>query len=112
MAKRVLVATDSVGSGSEELGRILMKNFIYSLARAEQSPECVMLMNGGVRLACTGSESLDSLKLMAENGVTIKVCGTCLDFLGLKDTLEVGEVGTMPDAVAALLGDDQVVTIA
>jgi hypothetical protein len=43
--------------------------------------------------------------------VPIKACGTCLDFLGLADDLVVGEVGTMPASVEALLADD-VLTIA
>ena len=112
MAKRLLLLTDRIGRDDAELGKILMKNFLYSVARNDDAPECVMLMNGAVRLACEGSDSVDDLKLLAENGVAVKACGTCLDFLGLKDALAVGEVGTMVDAAAALLGDDEVVTIA
>ncbi len=112
MAKRVFIVTNTIGRGNEELGAILMKNFLYSLARNEERPRAVMFMNEGVRLACTGSTSLDDLALLAENGVAVKVCGTCLDFLGLKDELAVGEVGTMPDSVAALVADPDVLTIA
>ena len=112
MAKRVFIVTDRIGRGDDELGRVLMKNFLYSLARNADRPRAVMLMNEGVRLACTGSDSLDDLALLAENGVAIKVCGTCLDFLGLKDGLLVGDVGTMPGSVAALIADPDVLTIA
>lgn len=111
MSKRVFITTDRIGHGDDELGTLLMKSFLYALARNEESPAAVMLMNGGVRLACTGSTSLDDLSLLAEKGVPITACGTCLDFLGLKDQLAVGEVGTMVDSVAALLAND-VVTIA
>lgn len=112
MAKRLLIVTDRIGSGDEELGALLMKNFLYAVARDSATPECVMLMNGGVRLACEGSASLDDLRILAEKGVGIRVCGTCLDFLGLKERLAVGEVGSMVEGVGNLLGDDQVVTIA
>lgn len=112
MAKRVLIVTDKIGRTNDELGAILMKNFLYSLARNAEQPRAVMLMNEGVRLACSGSNSLDDLAILAENGVAIKVCGTCLDFLGVKDELAVGEVGTMPDGVAALIADPDVLTIA
>ncbi|NTU72267.1 MAG: sulfurtransferase-like selenium metabolism protein YedF [Coriobacteriia bacterium] len=112
MAKRVFIVTDRIGRGSDDLGEILMKNFLYSLARNEEQPRAVMLMNGGVRLACTGSKSLDDLALLVENGVAVKVCGTCLDFLGLKDDLQAGAVGAMPDSVAALVADPDVLTIA
>lgn len=106
MAKRVFIVTDTLGRGNDELGAVLMKNFLYSLARTAEKPSAVMLMNGGVRLACTGSACLDDLKLLAEQGVAIKACGTCLDFLELTDSLVVGDIGTMPDGVAALMADD------
>ena len=111
MAKRVFIVTDKIGRGNDELGAVLMKNFLYSLARNDERPKAVMFMNEGVRLACNGSASLDDLKLLAENGVAVKACGTCLDFLGLKDELAVGEVGAMPASVEALVADD-VLTIA
>ena len=111
MAKRILIVSETLGRGEEELGRLLMKNFIYSLARDPQPPAAVMLANGGVRLACEGSESLDDLQLLAEAGVPVKSCGTCLDYYGLTGSLAVGEVGTMPAMVAAVLGEDPFVTI-
>ena len=112
MAKRVLVLTDSIGRNDDELGRVLMKNFLYALARNAEKPAAVVLMNEGVRLACEGSDSLDDLRLMVESGVAVKACGTCLDYLKLMDLLAVGEVGTMPASVEALLGEDEIVTIA
>ncbi len=112
MAKRVLILTDRIGSSDAELGRVLMRNFVYSVARAGEPPRAIMLMNEGVRLACEGSEVLDDLRLAVQGGVAVKACGTCLDYLGLTDALAVGEVGAMADAVDALLGADDVVTIA
>lgn len=112
MAKRVLLLSDRIGREDDELGRVLMKNFLYSVARNDEPPKAVMFMNEGVRLVCEGSDSLDDLLLLAEKGVAVKACGTCLDFLGLKDKVAVGDVGAMPDSVAALLGADDVVTIA
>lgn len=112
MAKTFWIVTDRVGRGDEELGRILMRNLLYSLARNEALPERLMLMNEGVRLACEGSEVLDDLRLLQEAGVPIKVCGTCLDYLGLKEALAVGEIGAMPAGVATLAGDSDVVTVA
>ena len=106
MSKRVFITSDRIGHGDDELGRVLMKNFLYTLARNAGPPAAVMLMNGAVRLACEESASLDDLALLAEKGVPVKACGTCLDFLGLKDRLVVGDVGTMPDSVAALIADD------
>jgi selenium metabolism protein YedF len=112
MAKTFWFTTDRLGTGDDELGRILMRNFVYSLARADERPERLMFMNGGVRLTCEGSECLDSIRLMADAGTTVKSCGTCLDFLGLKDALAVGEIGDMAGSAGVLSGGSDVVTVA
>lgn len=110
MNKRILMTADHIGA-DDELGRLLARNFLYAVARNSEPPVAVMLMHSAVRLACEGSESLDDLKLLEESGVTVASCGTCLDYLGLKDQLAVGQVGTMLDGVSAMLGDDAVLTI-
>ena len=112
MAKTFWFTTDALGSGDEQLGRLLMRSLIYSLARTAERPERLMFMNGGVRLTCEGSESLDDIRLMADAGTIVKSCGTCLDFLGLKDDLAVGEVGDMTGSAAVLAGAADVVTVA
>ncbi len=112
MAKRVLVLNDRMGGGDDDLGRILMRNFLYSIARDENPPAAVMFGNEGVRLACEGSDSLEDLRLLVESGVAVRACGTCLDFLGLTPSLAVGEIGTMTQLAAAVLGSDEIVTIA
>lgn len=111
MAKRLLIAGTRIGTGEDELGRILMKNFLYSVARNENKPSAIFLINEGVRLACTGSDSLEDLGLLVRNGVAVRACGTCLDYLGLKESLAVGEVGTMPDLVASLLDEPEMVVL-
>lgn len=112
MAKTFWFVSDAIGSGDEQLGRILMRNFIYSLARTSERPAKLMFMNGAVRLVCEGSESLEDIRALEEAGTVVRACGTCLDFLGLKDSLAVGAVGDMAGSVAALSGDPEVVTVA
>ena len=107
MAKSILITSNSIGGRpDEELGRILMKNFLYALARNEERPGAILLMNEAVRLVCPDSSSLDDLRLLSESGVSIKVCGTCLDYFGLTAALAVGEIGTMPESVATLMAGD------
>ena len=38
---------------------------------------------------------MEDLKYMAEQGVEILTCGTCLKHLGLEDKLQVGAVSNM-----------------
>jgi selenium metabolism protein YedF len=112
MAKTFWFVSDTVGSGDDELGRVLMRNLIYSLTRSELRPDRLLFMNGGVRLTCEGSDVLADLRMMAEAGTIVKSCGTCLDFLGLKEKLAVGEIGDMAGTAAVLAGGADVVTVA
>lgn len=102
--KRIVaqITADHMGEGSEELGKKLIKGFLYALSQQEQLPETIVFYNGGASLTCQGSDSLEDLQAMAAEGVKIITCGTCLDYYGLKDKLAVGEVTNMYDIVEAL----------
>jgi selenium metabolism protein YedF len=108
-ANAYLVLSDRLGRGDDELGALLMKNLLYALARTEEPPREVLFMNHAVKLACAGSASIEDLELLVEAGCAVKSCGTCLDFLGLKEQLAVGVAGTMPEAVTMLQSGDAVV---
>lgn len=109
--KVVFVNSDRIGEGDEALGAKLMGSFLYSLARTPNRPDVVLFMNAGVRLTCHGSPALDDLRMLAADGVQVYSCGTCLDWLNLKDDLAVGEVGNMNDTVALMMEADSVVSV-
>lgn len=91
----IAFSSDTMGKGSEELGKILMKSFVYTLTEAIPFPATLVFYNGGVHLTCEGSEVLEDLKKLADEGVEIISCGTCLDYFEIKDKLQVGEVSNM-----------------
>ncbi|NLW21753.1 MAG: sulfurtransferase-like selenium metabolism protein YedF [Tissierellia bacterium] len=91
----IAFSSNTMGKGSEELGKILMKSFIYTLTEATPYPSTLVFYNGGVHLTCEGSEVLEDLKKLEEEGVEIISCGTCLDYYNLKDKLKVGTVSNM-----------------
>lgn len=88
----VFLPSDRVGEGNDELGGVLTKAMIYSLTQVEPRPDAMILMNAGVKLAVEGSELLEDLNILVDNGMRLLVCGTCLDYFGIKEKLEVGEV--------------------
>ena len=90
-----VIPSEFMGSGDDELGAVLMKGFVFALTQLDELPETVLMYNGGVKLACTGSSSLDDLRALAEAGVEIMSCGTCLNHYGLAERLEVGEATNM-----------------
>jgi selenium metabolism protein YedF len=99
----ILIDSAQLGSGSEELGSLLMRNFIYTLTKRDYLPRALIFMNSGVKLCAAGSSSLEELELLESGGVEILACGTCLDFFGLKDSLRVGTVSNMYDITDRLL---------
>lgn len=100
----VVISSDRMGEPEEELGKILIKGFIYAVSRQDILPETVIFYNGGARLTAEGSESVEDLKYMEEQGVEILTCGTCLKHLGLEDKLQVGAVSNMYEIAEKMTG--------
>lgn len=91
----IAIGSDKMGTGGEELGHILMKSFMYTVRETTPLPATIVLFNSGVNIACGESQVLDDLKAMANEGVEILVCGTCLDYFNIKDKIQVGEIANM-----------------
>lgn len=91
----VVLASDEMGHGDPVLGCVLMKGFIYALTEQQRLPDTILLYNGGARLSCEGSDSLEDLKKLEEQGTEILTCGTCLNHYGLTEKLAVGSVTNM-----------------
>lgn len=107
----VVVGTDRMGRGDDLLGSKLLFNFIGTLK--ELGPELwrLIFLNGGVKLAVEGSESLPALRAFESEGVQILVCGTCLNHFGLLEKKQVGETTNMLDIVTALQLADKVISV-
>ena len=95
----VVLSANTMGTGDEKLGKALMKAFVFALSQQETLPETVLCYNTGAFLTCEGADTLEDLKLLESEGVTVLTCGTCLDFYGLKEKLAVGGVTNMYDIV-------------
>jgi selenium metabolism protein YedF len=99
----VAFGKNTMGTGNDELGAILMKAFIYSLTELDAPPALMVFFNSGVRLTSAGSTALKDLKALEEKGCVISSCGTCLDFYQLKEKLAIGNVTNMY-AIASAMG--------
>lgn len=91
----VVISADHMGEGNDELGRILLKGFLFALTQQETLPSTILFYNGGASVTCEGSASLDDLRELTKLGVEILTCGTCLNYYGLTDKLRVGEITNM-----------------
>jgi len=111
LSTTVFVNADSIGKGSDELGRALMKSFLYSLTQIDACPERIIFMNSGVRLVIEGSPVLEVLSELKARGVEIWACGTCLEYFGIKDRVAVGEISNMYSIVQAFMDSAKVITV-
>lgn len=91
----VAVTADHMGDGNEELGKVLIKGFLFAQTQLETLPDTILFYNGSAKLTCEGSDSIEDLKKLEAAGVQILTCGTCLNYYGLTEKLKVGGVTNM-----------------
>ena len=68
----VAISAAVMGDGSEELGKTLLKAFVFALTQQDKLPKTILFYNGGAALTCEG-----------------------LNFYGLTEKLAVGSVTNM-----------------
>jgi selenium metabolism protein YedF len=107
----LLVASNTLGRGDDELGSVLMRTFIHTLGESDIKPHKIIFMNSGVKLVTQGSEVIDDLRALEKESVEILACGTCLGHLGLKDAVEVGRISNMYEITMALMKATKVISI-
>lgn len=107
----LLITSERLGEGPEELGRLLMKNFIITLLETEQQPDRILLLNTGVLLAVNGAETVVPLLRLEERGVELLACGVCLDFLHKKEELAAGKATNMFSTAEQLLAAGSVIKL-
>ncbi len=91
----VVVRSRLMGAGDDDLGALLMRSCINSLGDLDRLPAVVVLYNSGVMLAVEGTDTAGSFIALRDRGVEIIVCGTCIDYFGIKDRLAVGTISNM-----------------
>ena len=110
MQKVIVINGDTMGAGSEELGKILIGSFLRKLQTSDTKPDKIVFYNAGVKLLAKDSEVLDALQELHKEGIDLVACGTCVNFFELQDTVVVGRVSTMPEIISILMSAE-VVTI-
>ena len=106
------ISSNSMGRGSDELGIILMRSFIFTLTEIKPTPAAIIFVNAGVKLTTDESTVLEHLHTLQNSGAVIISCGTCLDYFGLKDKLVVGRISNMYDIVELMSRAVKVITVA
>ncbi len=91
----VVVNSNTMGDGNQELGKKLLEAFVYSLTEQDVLPKFFICYNSAVDLTTVNEKTINDLKTLEENGCEVLSCGLCLDFYGFKDKLQVGSATNM-----------------
>ncbi|WP_300672302.1 sulfurtransferase-like selenium metabolism protein YedF [Desulfoluna sp.] len=107
----LMITHSTIGTGDLELGRKLMLNFLKTLPEMGDSLWRIMLVNDGVKLVCRDTDTLAEFKALEKQGVSLLVCGTCLEHFGLMAEKGAGQTTNMLDIVTSLQVADKVINI-
>ncbi|MCL2006800.1 MAG: sulfurtransferase-like selenium metabolism protein YedF [Treponema sp.] len=125
----MLITADSMGRGDDpataaggvvlttygfppgELGKILIKGFIFSLTQLDPPPEAIVFLNSGVRLTVEGANTVGDLKTLEDNGTKVYICGTCANYYNLSDKIGVGSIVDMMFITNQLAKASKIITI-
>ncbi len=113
-AKKTVFVFNSYGmgqTGDAGLKLKLAKKFLALIADADPLPAQLCFYTDGVKLCVAGSPVLDELRALADKGVPLILCFTCLEAFGLLDQVAVGVVGGMGDIITAMMGADNAIAL-
>lgn len=107
----VVVSSESLGHGDEDLGKRLMAAYLDTLAQFARNISHMVFINSGVKLAVEGSPVLEQVQSLERVGVKVLSCGTCLNHFGLTERLRVGAVSNMLSILEILTGASKVLNV-
>jgi hypothetical protein len=110
MKTAVILHSDSLGRGSEELGKNMTAGFLRKLWASDKKPETIIFYNSAVHLLIDKSTVLDALTGLEKAGVDLVACQTCIGFYELEKKIVIGRVVDMQAIVSILMKADKVIT--
>ena len=107
----VMLTGERIGHGAGGLGGLLLLNFLKTLKEMVPDLWRLVLINGAVKLTAEGADALPYLQELAKSGVSLLVCGTCLNHFQLLEKKQGGETTNMLDIVTSLQLADSVINL-
>jgi selenium metabolism protein YedF len=106
----VYIGSNCMGSGSDELGKKLMRGFLRTSIDVGPIPWRMIFINSGVKLTTVDDDAVEALGMLEDRGVEILSCGTCLEHFGLVESLRVGKPTNMFEVIESLNAATKVVS--
>lgn len=107
----IQITQNGMGRDSDDLGLLLVTNYLNLLNQEDNLPRFIAFYNGGVKLVCSKSPAIDILKSMEAKGVRLIACKTCLNHFGISNKMEVGMAGSMMDIIDLQKKADKVINL-
>jgi selenium metabolism protein YedF len=105
----VAISSDKMGEGDTDLGTLLMTNFIKAIHDLDILPSKMVFYNRGVFLGKKDSTVFELLKDLEKMGVSLFLCGTCINHYSLKDSIIIGSVSNMFEITQIMSSSGKVV---
>jgi selenium metabolism protein YedF len=91
----IVISSDKMGEGDDELGLLLMTNFIKAIKDMDKLPQKIILYNKGVTLAANYSPHIEHLMDLEKMGVELLLCATCVSHYKIESFVETGILSNM-----------------
>jgi selenium metabolism protein YedF len=98
----VVISSDKMGEGDDQLGLLLMTNFIKALKDLEKLPLKMIFYNNGVKLATNSSPVIEHLRDLEKMGVEMMLCATCVNHYSIESVIGAGTVSNMYSIAEAM----------
>lgn len=107
----IAISSETMGRGDDELGKLLLTNFLHTLTGQPRIPHAIVLYNGAVNLIKKGSPHLGDFTLLGSMGTEILACGTCVNFYKMAEEMAVGKTSNMFDITKTMSDSSRLVQI-
>lgn len=91
----VVISSDKMGEGDDDLGKVLITNFIKALKDLDKLPRRIIFYNSGVKLVANTSAQIEDLSQLEKMGVEIILCATCVNHYNIGSVLGAGTLSNM-----------------
>lgn len=100
-----------MGHGDDELGSTIMGALLNKLWASPHKPDAILFYNSGVKLLTKAAGQVQPLHALAEAGVDLVACGTCVTKFDLKDEIACGRISGMEEILHIMMQAEKVITI-
>lgn len=107
----VVLTKQGMGQAPADLMETLLDKYLKILSDESDVPRYLLVYSAGVQVAREGSKYLDSLRKLEQKGCQVLLCGTCLEYYGMKGQHPVGLNSCMNDILKAMDVVDKVITL-